>query len=475
MKKNILLIIAILFITGQLFAQKNTTITLDLLNPTEPSTFVFINNGYWEHTFNDTDYTWFSSQIFSFSHLIEGPGSAYGGYAWNGFTVCNSGDNANHNGDGNWMNYQWGCMAGGGIMTDAQGEVLKDENGEVMTQKGIPYLVGFWNHLIEPEWWHLGLGGMFLNEPTRCLQILLDDNEEYEAVGVYVNSHPYSYFSCLYGFGIARPLNQEGDFFKLIFHGLNSDGTESGKSVEYFLAKFENGQLTQNDKWEWVDLSTLGEIGGIYCTIQSTDANSYGPKTPVYFCIDKFQVRTQEIITHIPVTDIINVPTVAEVNVPLTIVGAVMPADATNQTIIWSIEDAGNTGATMDGNIFHATDTGTVQIRAKIIDGIGFGENFEKVFTIAVESEEIGINNNELSEILIYPNPTSGELTIMNNEQLTMNSVEVYDVYGRKHLTVLQSYGLTVLNLDIAAFASGVYFLKIHTEQGVVMKKVVKQ
>jgi hypothetical protein len=108
---------------------------------------------------------------------------------------------------------------------------------------------------------------------------------------VYVNTHPYSYYANLYGFGIARPLNQEGDFFKLIFHGLNADGTECGKSVEHFFAKFENGQLFQSEKWEWVNLSPLGEIGGVYCTLASTDASNYGPKTPVYFCLDKLQVR----------------------------------------------------------------------------------------------------------------------------------------------------------------------------------------
>jgi hypothetical protein len=102
---------------------------------------------------------------------------------------------------------------------------------------------------------------------------------------------------------------------------------------------------------------------------------------------------------------------------------------------------------------------------------------FGKTVDMPPHLQYVGIETimNDESGITVYPNPTSGELTIMNNEQLTMKSVEVYDVYGRKHLTVLQSYGLTVLNLDIAAFASGVYFLKIQTEQGVVMKKVVKQ
>ena len=73
MKNSILSSLSLLILTGQLFAQQSITKTLDLTNPTYPSTFNFIGNGYWDKTFTDVDYTWFKSQIFSFSHLIEGP------------------------------------------------------------------------------------------------------------------------------------------------------------------------------------------------------------------------------------------------------------------------------------------------------------------------------------------------------------------------------------------------------------------
>ena len=280
-----------LLLSGQLFAQQRNTTTLNLLNPTNPTSFVFTEAGYWEQTFNDEDYTFFTSQVYSFSHLIEGAGSSYGGYAWNGFTVCNSGDNSNHSGQ--WANYQWGNMAGGGIMTDAQGNILKDEHGDVLVQEKIPYLVGYWNYAIEPEWWELYGEWGFLDEPTRSLQILLDDKDEYEAVGVYVNIHPWTYHALVYGDALSNPFTHEGDVFKLIIHGLNADGTESGKCVEHIFAKFEAGHLTYNAKWEWVDLSTLGVIGGFYCTLASSDANDWGPLSPMYFCMDKLQVRTK--------------------------------------------------------------------------------------------------------------------------------------------------------------------------------------
>jgi len=75
--------------------------------------------------------------------------------------------------------------------------------------------------------------------------------------------------------------------------------------------------------------------------------------------------------------------------------------------------------------------------------------------------------------ISIYPNPTSGELTI-DNGQLTIMSVAIYDVYGRKvltnHLIASSSHHL----INVSHLTNGIYFINIDTEQGSVMKKLVK-
>jgi hypothetical protein len=352
-------------------------------------------------------------------------------------------------------------MAGGGIMTDAQGNVMTDENGEVMVQKGLPYLVAYWSFTMEAEWWHLyWFEGIFLDEPTHCLQILLDDDEEYEAVGVYVNIHPWAYYANLYGDGFARPLNQEGDVFKLIIHGLNPDGTENGKSVEYIMAKFEDGQLIQSDKWKWVDLSSLGIIGGFYCTMETTDVNSMGPKSPMYFCMDKLQIRKYEISTHISVTNITNVPDSATVGVPLMLTGKVIPEDATYQTIIWSVFDAGTTSATITENTLHTTAEGTLIARATIVNGIAEGNDYTQDFTIYV-TKPVGINENELSNVQIY----SYQNTVYINNVGVRRAlslpptVEIIDMTGR----VVYRGAINDENAAIPLqVADGVYHVVLH-------------
>ncbi|MCL2246559.1 MAG: T9SS type A sorting domain-containing protein [Lentimicrobiaceae bacterium] len=81
--------------------------------------------------------------------------------------------------------------------------------------------------------------------------------------------------------------------------------------------------------------------------------------------------------------------------------------------------------------------------------------------------------------VKVYPNPTSGELRITNcelgMEAPSVVEVEIFDTYGRKissnHLITSSSNQL----INISHLPSGVYFVKIATEAGVVVKRVVKE
>jgi len=83
-----------------------------------------------------------------------------------------------------------------------------------------------------------------------------------------------------------------------------------------------------------------------------------------------------------------------------------------------------------------------------------------------------GVGIDEISTgstpIQIYPNPTTGELRVTSN-QLPVTSVEIFDVYGKlvSNLTS-QISNLTVL-------PSGIYFIRIQTENETIIRKVVKQ
>ena len=75
--------------------------------------------------------------------------------------------------------------------------------------------------------------------------------------------------------------------------------------------------------------------------------------------------------------------------------------------------------------------------------------------------------------IKIYPNPTSGELRIENGE-LRISSVEVYDVYGRKLQSKIVNLQSKIV-IEISNLNSGIYFIKITSETNEIVKKIVKQ
>ena len=50
----------------------------------------------------------------------------------------------------------------------------------------------------------------------------------------------------------------------------------------------------------------------------------------------------------------------------LTHIGTVVPANATNKNIVWSIKNAGATGATITDNTLNTTNAGTVMVTATI-------------------------------------------------------------------------------------------------------------
>lgn len=65
--------------------------------------------------------------------------------------------------------------------------------------------------------------------------------------------------------------------------------------------------------------------------------------------------------------------------------GTVIPTNATNNTIVWSLDDACGTGATVSGSgVFRATAPGIAMVKAKVINGLGAGIDYEETFAVTV-------------------------------------------------------------------------------------------
>ena len=242
-------------------------ITLDLSRPTNPETFTFTETGMWTESWNQqTDYTWFETQVFAFSHLLSG--NSYGGTYWDGFTVSKATQ------DGEGIAY-YSNMAKGGLA------------GE-----GTPYILAYYN-----EWWLMDDNN---DDMMSSNQIIFNDGEAYYPQYVYLNNALVSYTNIMQGGGAARPFKQ-GDKFEVWIQGITEDLDDvTDEKVIYRLADYTSENPEEwfvNTEWAKVDLTSLGKVYGLAFTVVSTDQGAYGTNTATYFALDGLTVSDIEVAT----------------------------------------------------------------------------------------------------------------------------------------------------------------------------------
>ena len=82
-------------------------------------------------------------------------------------------------------------------------------------------------------------------------------------------------------------------------------------------------------------------------------------------------------------------------------------------------------------------------------------------------TESLSVDSNELVDnISVYPNPASDVLNIKTTH--TIESISLYDILGK---TVLQE--TTDNQIDVSSFQSGIYMVKIETDKGTHIRKIV--
>ena len=101
--------------------------------------------------------------------------------------------------------------------------------------------------------------------------------------------------------------------------------------------------------------------------------------------------------------------------------------------------------------------------------------------TILFDFSECAIGVGEVnygkSDFVIYPNPTTGVLTIYSKQNDTGIEIEVLDLQGKKVLTqkVDQVDGQDMIKLDLNILAEGIYLLRIISDSGFSVHKIVKK
>lgn len=104
-------------------------------------------------------------------------------------------------------------------------------------------------------------------------------------------------------------------------------------------------------------------------------------------------------------------------------------------------------------------------------DGIGLQLEINHVFgaSATFTNYPLSISDFALNEIKVYPNPSSSRIFIKSPGD-PVTKIELYSLLGQN----IQTLNDNVESIDISGLVSGIYLLKISTEVGAVIKKIIK-
>lgn len=121
---------------------------------------------------------------------------------------------------------------------------------------------------------------------------VLNDSNGSKISGCYLSNNTMLYHTALNGDSYVGDPFHQGDFFEVIFTGINQKGDTN--KVEYYLADYRSSDSNEHyilNSWEWVDLSSLDTVKDIYVQAHGSRQNQWGETLPSYFCLDDFNAN----------------------------------------------------------------------------------------------------------------------------------------------------------------------------------------
>ncbi|MCO5259642.1 MAG: M60 family metallopeptidase [Crocinitomicaceae bacterium] len=129
------------------------------------------------------------------------------------------------------------------------------------------------------------------------------------------------------------------------------------------------------------------------------------------------------------------------------------------------------------GNLMHVAIVGTGDISlatttiyypANALGVYAVGYDGQKILVYPIE---LKVDNKLLENIVVYPNPTQDYLTI--SSFINIDEITIMDLDG--HVVNQQTIGSKEIQLGIQSLKSGVYLVRIITDKGSVVKKIIKK
>jgi len=150
---------------------------------------------------------------------------------------------------------------------------------------------------------------------------------------------------------------------------------------------------------------------------------------------------------------------------------AVRVNNGTGWTTVWLLN--GNQGNQWNTATINLEDYAgqTVQLRMDSTTGVGQRGDVA-IDNVSLSSEVLSIEDPALERIGLFPNPVQNTLNI-SSPGTTVTAVSIYDLRGRI-VSENQNADLDI-QIDVSTLNASIYFVRIATENGAVVKRFIKQ
>ena len=308
--------------------------------------------------------------------------------------------------------------------------------------------------------------------------------------GFYITNATYAYLSMKEGDAYSKKFGgadgNDPDWFKVTIAGISEEGDTTGM-FDYYLADFRFENNTEDfilDSWEWVDLSSLGQIAGLRFSLSSSDMGDWGMNTPAYFCID--QVNRQDLppvlknpvatldnkhvsdeVFYVELDSVFTDPDNDDSSIELKLEYIDNPVLLTGSVV--TAGKPGEPGKTMLAlNVTEGmTGEATVTISGTS-NGKKVWHSFKVIMTFPVSVPTV----EEMVDLNVYPNPVKDIFFVdvpENAEKLILTESSGRILY-QQSLSNQSRVDITALK----EFPAGLYFLSVKTDRGRLTQKVLK-
>ncbi|MCH3884706.1 T9SS type A sorting domain-containing protein [Tenacibaculum aquimarinum] len=131
-----------------------------------------------------------------------------------------------------------------------------------------------------------------------------------------------------------------------------------------------------------------------------------------------------------------------------------------NSTLTEYTFDVDGIGTNLTVRVVITTDGGSEEIA---FDYIRIWHN------IVLSTEDVELSNN----LNVYPNPSNGDITVLNNSNKTLKNISVFDLNGRLIHKQTPTNSTTQKIILSNKVSSGMYILKLNSEDASIVKRIL--